>query len=270
MIPTLFHLGPIPVHSFGLLVVCTFLAAWARLTIDLKRFGRSPELAEPIVFWGAVGGLVGARLLFILSFPQEFVRDPLSAIISGGGFTFYGGLICGALSVYLVVRRQGLSFLTGGDLVSPALAIGYAVGRVGCHLSGDGDYGSPTTLPWGFSYELGYVPTPPGVLVHPTPIYETLMSLGIALILIRLISRRTFDGQPTGRLFGTYLVLSSLARFGVEFLRIEPIVWSGLTQAQVTSLALFPFGLWLLLRRSSAAPDDMAQNTPNPRASLSK
>ncbi len=262
MIPTLFHLGPLPIHSFGLMVVCTFLAAWARFSIDLQRTGRSPELAEPVVFWGAVGGLLGARILFILSFPQEFIQDPLAAIISGGGFTFYGGLIGGALAVYLVVRKQGIGFLEGGDLVSPSLAIGYAVGRVGCHLSGDGDYGAATTMPWGLSYSLGFIPSPPGVLVHPTPIYETMLSLGVAWILIRQIKRGTFAGAPFGRLFGIYLILSSSARFVVEFYRIEPVVAFTLTQAQVTSLILFPIGLWMLLRRgrSSAAGGKLQQN----------
>ena len=265
MIPTIFNIpfigGSIPIHSFGLMIVCTFLAAWARLAVDLRRTGRSPDIAEPIVFWGAVGGLVGARVLFVLSFPQQFINDPISAITGGGGFTFYGGLICGALSVYLIVRRYGISFLQGGDLVAPALAIGYAVGRVGCHLSGDGDYGSPTTLPWGFSYALGYIPTPPGVLVHPTPIYETFLSLALAFILVGMIKRGTFSTSPDGRLFGVYFVFSSIARFGVEYLRIEPKVWTGLTQAQVTSLCLFTLGLILLLRRGSTPGRELKQQT---------
>jgi phosphatidylglycerol:prolipoprotein diacylglycerol transferase len=249
MIPVLFHLGPIPINSFGLMMVLALLVGWRRLAIDLTSRGEEFELAERMVFWGAVGGFAGARIGFIASFPEFFIQDPFGTIFGGAGFVYYGGLIGGTAAVYFLVRNRKFSFLQYCDASAITLCVGYAVGRIGCHLSGDGDYGGATDLPWAVSYRLGIVPTPENVLVHPSPIYETLMALLSAYILLA-VSSKTW-AKTTGRLFGLYLILASIARFLVEYVRIEPVVLLELTQAQVMSVLMFLIGTFLLARKRS-------------------
>lgn len=247
MIPLLIQLGPLPIHSFGLMLMCGILCGWYRLYLSMEKEGLDPQLAERTVFWGALWGIIGARLFYIFSNPGELVRDPLSMIFGQAGFVFYGSLICGAAAVWVVTRRAGVPFLRFADLAAVPLIIGYAVGRIGCHLSGDGDYGIPSDLPWAVSYVLGVVPTPPGVTVHPAPVYETLAAFAIAFILLAAQERRVFSA--VGRLFGLYLVLASIERFAVETIRIEPLIALGLTQAQLTSAGLMVIGFWLLVCR---------------------
>lgn len=250
MLPTIIELGPIPIHSFGLMLVLSFFASWRCLTLTMLRAGDDPNDAEPIVFWAALGGILGGRLLYLLSFPAELMHDPMGTIFGGAGFVFYGGLLGGMLAVIVVLRRQGKRIATYADLVTAPIAIGYAVGRIGCHLAGDGDYGSVTDLPWGFRYSMGVVPSLPGVFHHPAPLYETLGALLIAAILLRLLARQ--PGGYGGRLFGFYLMLSASARFLVEFIRLEPRFSFGLSQAQYISVLLFAVGalLTVLCRRS--------------------
>jgi phosphatidylglycerol:prolipoprotein diacylglycerol transferase len=257
MIPTLFHLGPLPVHSFGLLMVLAFLSAWRILWVNLRRAGKNPDLAERMITWAAVGGIVGARVGYLVSFPTELLEHPIQTIFSGAGFVFHWGLIGGAFSVWLLVRRVGENFWELADLTAIALVIGYAVGRIGCQLSGDGDYGIPSTLPWAMGYPLGVVPTNPGVTVHPAPVYETFMALGIAFILSTKLIRDRF--QHPGQLFGVYLVLIAVERFLVEGVRIEPVVLPPFTQAQLVSLAELVCGFLLLLfPRRTVSPEASA------------
>ena len=244
MIPVVIQLGPLPIHSFGLMMLLCFFAAYRRLALSLERAGERPELAEPMITWAAVGGILGARINYLVSFPEEVIERGIWAVVGGAGFVFYGGFIGGVLGVWLVLRKNRADFLRYGDLSGAALALGYAVGRIGCHLSGDGDYGGPSTVPWAVSYAHGVMPTDPGVLVHPSPIYETFGSLAIAAILVSLEGTRTLAGK--GQRFGLYLLLSALARFLVEYVRIEPIVWNGFTQAQVMALCVAPVGFFLL------------------------
>jgi phosphatidylglycerol:prolipoprotein diacylglycerol transferase len=159
------------------------------------------------------------------------------------GFAWFGGLIAGILALLWQSRGAGLSKLGMLDLASPAAAVGYGVGRLGCLVSGDGDYGIPTSLPWGMSFPNGLVPTMQRV--HPTPIYELIAALIIAWILWR-------RGRPeilraAGEITGEYLVLSGLARFLVEFIRINPKLYLGMSNAQVASLGSILAGILLVL-----------------------
>ena len=127
-----------------------------------------------MVLWAAVGGLVGARILAIVDDWSGFVSDPLHSIFSGSGFVFYGGLIGGFIAVSWTIRRHGLPWLQTVDCIAPGLVLAQGIGRIGCQLAGDGDWGSETTLPWGMAYPNAIVgwPYPPGVRVHPAPLYE--------------------------------------------------------------------------------------------------
>lgn len=252
MIPTLFHIGPLPVHTFGLMLVLAFLASWRLAERCLSFAGEDTKLAENIIFWAAIGGILGARLWYLLTYPSDFFSDPISAIFSSGGFVFYGGLVGGILAVCILLKLNHKPILSYADYLSPALAVGYAVGRIGCQLSGDGDYGSQTNVPWAMSYENGVVPTPAGVLVHPAPVYETLMTLLIALILVQVLEKRLL--KVPGQLFGLYFVLSALERFVVEIVRIEPVLAFGLTQAQIFAIVLASLGTAFIFFSAKVRP----------------
>jgi phosphatidylglycerol:prolipoprotein diacylglycerol transferase len=247
MIPDVLHIGPLPIHVFGIVLALAFMAAGSALGREFARRGLDPELASSALVWAAAGGLVGARLWTIVEEFDAFLADPVGLIVTGGGFTFYGGLLGGTIAMTLFFRRHGLTFLAGADATAPTVMLGQAIGRWGCQLSGDGDWGMETTLPWGMRYPYAVVgwDKPPGVFVHPTPIYESLAYFGI---FAWLWSRRD-RGWPEGAIFGWYLLLSGAARFAIEFVRINPRVALGLSSAQLTSLALMVVGSVILLGR---------------------
>src|ERR1700752_3098375 len=229
MIPVLFHIGPIPVYSFGaFMALAAVVGGWIGW-LELKRYGYDPEISSSLVFAGAIGGLLGARILFILEEWSSFVQHPWNFILTGAGFTWDGGGIGGILAATWVVRREGIPWLKAADIAAPALALAYGVGRIGCHVAGDGDWGTVTDVPWGVAYTnaiVGWadpntgIPYPPGVRVHPTPLYEFFGGLVAFAILWSL---RKKNHSP-GTLAWLYLILTGLARFIVEFWRINPFV----------------------------------------------
>jgi len=247
MIPDTLHIGPIPIHVFGIFLALGFLAASSVFGRELERKGWNPVHASSVILWAAVGGLVGARLWLVLEGWSEFVRAPADFLLTGGGFVWYGGLVGGALAVTMYFRRHGIPWLLGADAAAPALALGQAIGRIGCQLAGDGDWGAETTLPWGMAYPYAVVgwDKPPGVYVHPTPIYECLAYFAIFAYLWRI--RR--EPAPEGTQFFRYLLLSGSARFVIEFVRINPPIVFNLSEAQLTSLLLMAIGGWQLLSK---------------------
>lgn len=241
-----------PINSFGLMVALALFAAIYRLSYSFANNGINPLLAEKYVFYGGFTGLLGARLWYLAGSYSEWQGHFFSALTSSGGFTFYGGFLVAFLVLVLLARRDGIGVGRFVDTVGPALTLGYAIGRVGCQLSGDGDYGMPTLSFWGMSYATGVLPTPPGVRAFPTPLFESTISVLILPLLIRA-ETSAFWRVPYRR-FGLYLVFISAERFFVEFLRINPRILFGLSEAQVVAIALFIFGLYLLLKNSISAP----------------
>ncbi|MBW3607453.1 MAG: prolipoprotein diacylglyceryl transferase [Actinobacteria bacterium] len=225
--------------TFGMCFGLAFVVSGAVVGRRLKELGRPPDWAYEIVFAALIGGLVGARLYWILTNLDEVGDDVIGGVFGGSGLVWFGGLLGGAAGVLLWARRRGMFNLTLLDACSPALAIGYAVGRIGCQLSGDGDYGSATDLPWGMAYPDGVVPTTE--IVHPTPIYET-----VAMCLVAWALWRGRDALRPGLLFACYLVLAGCERFLVEFVRRNEPVLAGLTEAQLLSLVMIAAGgIWL-------------------------
>jgi len=258
MYPILFQIGPLPVYSFGTLMALGALSAGWLVWLELKRYGYDPELASTMIFAAAIGGLIGARLLFILEYWSYFVRSPWDLIFSGAGFTWYGGMLGGAIAVTWLVRRRRIPWLEAADISAPALTIAYGIGRIGCHIAGDGDWGTLSDMPWAVAYTnaiIGWVhpltgvPYPPGVRVHPTPIYEFLQSLVILAVLWPLRKK----GYSSGAIFWLYLILAGLARFGVEFWRVNPVVGLGMTEAQWFSLVFILLGACLFYQRPGMA-----------------
>lgn len=232
------HLGPLTLQTFGLMFALAFVVSGWIIAKRLKELGAPVDWAYELVIAAAVGGIVGAKLWFSL---QEGDWS-FSQIFSGTGLVWYGGALGGAAAAVAYAAWRKILNLNLLDVTAPALAAGYAVGRIGCQLSGDGDYGKATDAWWGMSYENGTVPTAPGVHVHPTPIFETVLMGILAIVLWRLRDR-----FAPGVLFAIYLIASSVERFVIEFLRRNESLALGLTLAQWTSIVLGSIGLAMLL-----------------------
>jgi phosphatidylglycerol:prolipoprotein diacylglycerol transferase len=196
-----------------------------------------------------LAGIVGAKLYHALETPRELFADPVGQLLSRYGLAWFGGLITGFAAFVWVARRHKIPLLDAFDAGSAAAALGYGIGRIGCLLSGDGDYGIPTSLPWGMGFPHGLVPTTERV--HPTPIYELIVACLIAWFLWRLGGRRL----KSGTVFAAYLVLTGVARFLVEFIRINPRSFLSMTNAQAASLVSILAGvaLWWWTSRRAAA-----------------
>ena len=303
MIPFL-HIGPLTLPTFGLMVATAMLCAYFVLRADLRRRGIQAD-AETLVALPSLAGMAGAKLYHVLESPGDLIADPVGQLFSSTGFAWFGGLIAGIATFVYLGRKFRIPVLLLFDIASPACALGYGIGRIGCLLSGDGDYGIPTSLPWGMSFPHGIVPTTDRV--HPTPIYEFIASVAIAWFLWRMFARRdgsarkapareaatvrevsaarqaggsetrpydaaraparvgartpggarTFDGARTpGRIFAAFLMLTGIERFLVEFIRINPRSFLGMSNAQTVGLISALAGAWLwwrLTKRASAS-----------------
>lgn len=249
MIPSI-DLGPLTIQTFGLCVALAFIAAGALTYRRFDELGWDPELAYEVTGAALVGGIVGARLWWALGDPSALADDPWDRLVGSSGLTWYGGALGGTLAVAAVARLRKLPlWQLAGAAVAP-LALGYALGRVGCQISGDGDYGIASSLPWAMAYPDGVVPTTE--IVHPTPIYETLWVGMIALLIWNL--RERLSPQL---MVATYLVMTGLERLVVEFWRRNPSVEGALTVAQLSALVLIAAGAGLVLSqrgRSSYPP----------------
>jgi phosphatidylglycerol---prolipoprotein diacylglyceryl transferase len=235
------HLLGISIKTFGVTFALGFLACGVVIARRLRELRLSVDWAYEIVFAALVGGVVGARGYYVIQNYSQVKHDLLGSIFSGSGLVWYGGVIGGAIGVLGWMRWRKVLNLVMVDMCVTVLALGYAIGRIGCQVSGDGDYGIRSKLPWAMGYPHGTVPTPPGVKVQPTPIYETLAMGLLACTLWRLRDR-----VRPGVLLGLYLVLSGLERLLVEFIRRNKEVLAGLTAPQLESIVAIAAGIVLL------------------------
>jgi len=253
MIPYL-HLGPLQIPTFGLMVALALIAAANILQADFDRRGIDADAFAMITIAG-LAGILGAKLYHLLEPDNRrlFFEQPWSSLLSRYGFAWFGGFLGGFTAMLLMGWRAKLRIREFLDACSPAASIGYAIGRIGCFLSGDGDYGKPTSLPWGMSFPNGVVPTTDRV--HPTPLYEFLVWCAIGWLLWRLGAQALQKPRPMGEVFCYYLILTGIARFLVEIIRINPPWILGLSNAQVASVVSAAGGLVLLafLKRAPAA-----------------
>ncbi|HEV2298368.1 MAG TPA: prolipoprotein diacylglyceryl transferase family protein [Candidatus Acidoferrales bacterium] len=252
MMPFL-HIGPFTLATYGLCVGIAMLVSYFVLARDFARRGISAP-ADLMVAVPCIAGLVGAKLYHVLEAPKELFADP-RLLVSQYGFAWFGGFLGGFFAFVILARYYRVPLLEVFDAASPAAALGYGLGRIGCLLSGDGDYGIPTSLPWGMSFPNGTVPTTERV--HPTPIYELMIAILIFWWLWRIGERQVraatktkvaegMFGPERGTVFAQYLVLNGVARFLVEFIRINPRSFFGMTNAQTASLVSVILGAMLL------------------------
>jgi len=249
-----FKLGPFTVHWYGVLLALGFLVGlWTAGRRGL-RVGVAPEKVWDAGVWLIVGSVLGARLLYVISYWKEsFAGKHWSEVfmIHHGGLVYYGGLMgaCLAFVLYATVKRLALWNLA--DILAPSISLGYAIGRNGCLMNGC-CYGRPTDLPWAVHFPMDH-PTG-GVGVHPTQVYESLAALVLYLVLAWLFRRRQFQGQ----VFASYLIGYAILRSSVEFFRGDyPAHYLGgwATPAHLISMVMIMTGLalWWVLRRGRDA-----------------
>ena len=270
MYPELFSIGPITISSFGVMIVIAFLSVNFLLRKEFLNHGYKTEYADDMIFRAAVGGILGAKIYFlienydiaienigglwkifygILTLNSSLIASGIQ--LFGSGLVFLGGFIGGLLFVTYYIKKKSLSWLIMADLIAPYIALGHGIGRIGCLLVGD-DYGIPTSLPWGISFPNGSPPStaynisqtgyiiPQDVsftqllAVHPTQIYEMILYFLIFYFLKFLLKKNHFNGE----IFINYLFLAGFARFMVEFIRLNPRYYFDLSGAQYISLLM--------------------------------
>lgn len=244
MYPELFRVGSFTISSYGVMAAIAFLVAYWLSSLEFKRRGLDERLLGDFLIAAMVGGMVGAKILYLFeNVPfSEFVRNPIPYLFSRGGFTYYGGLLGGALLMWVVAYRNRISFWTLGDAIAPAVIIAYALARVGCFLVGD-DYGVPSDLPWAIAFPKGLPPTTERV--HPTQIYEIILSV---IIFIYLWKIRKKD-VPSGWLFSIFLILAGVERFLVEIVRnTTPSPIPHISIAQLMSIVMILIGVIKLVQ----------------------
>ena len=250
MLPYL-HIWRLPIPTFGLMLWLAAVTAAVLMDRGFKRAGLKADAVSMVAFTVVVG-IIGAKLWHVIDTPAEFREAGWRVLWDSAGFAWFGGLVFGISALLFQGWWARIGALRTLDLAAPSAAIGYGIGRIGCFLSGDGCYGLPTNLPWGMSFPNGIEPV--FVPVHPTPLYELLAGLAIGWWLWR----RAGKPFPTGLILGQYLILSGLARFLVEFIRRNPKILWGLSNAQLASAGSVIAGIVLVVwatSRKAARPE---------------
>ncbi|HEY3382022.1 MAG TPA: prolipoprotein diacylglyceryl transferase family protein [Vicinamibacterales bacterium] len=235
----LFRLGSLEITSFGAMVALGAALGLLLMRHELKRARIDSAMGIDAALVGVIGGLVGAKLLYV----AEHLAEPLSStLLSRGGMSWFGGLTGGILAGGAMILWRRLPLMGMLAAAAPALTLGQAIGRIGCFLVGD-DYGRPTSLPWGIAFPDGLPPTLDRV--HPTQLYEAALLIPMTWLLVSLRRR----GASDRAVFGGYLVIAGGTRFLIELVRVNVVVFAGTTTAQLFSIGIVLMGGWLLMGR---------------------
>lgn len=240
MLPEIHFLG-LTLQTFGLMLALALVSSGVLAARRLRELDKPVDWAYEMLFFAGAGGIAGAKLWYVVE------KGDFGGLFSGTGLVFYGGAIGGALAVMAWARHRGMLNAALFDMGGPGLAIGYAVGRLGCQLAGDGDYGIPSDLPWAMAYPNGTVPTT--VPVHPTPVYEFIV---MGLLTWWLWRRR--DRVAPGSLFALWALWAGIERFLIEFIRRNEDIVGPFSLAQLVSVLMIAGGGAWLARERIAAP----------------
>jgi len=233
------------IKTFGLFFALNFVAWGALVGRRLRELGKPVDWAYEMVAAALLGGLIGARGYWLLQNHESF---SIGSVLGGSGLIWYGGLLGGVVFVLLWARWRGFLTLALVDMAGPGLALGYAIGRIGCQLSGDGDYGKAWDGPWAISYG-------DGIPRHPAPLYEMLFNIAMGFVLLALCRRQILFG----RLFALYLLCYGVFRFLIEFIRDTAKPYDGLSAYQLMCIVMIVAGAWALIARSRRQPESWAK-----------
>ncbi|HXE81444.1 MAG TPA: prolipoprotein diacylglyceryl transferase [Vicinamibacterales bacterium] len=260
MLPELFDLGRFTVYTYGVILAAAYLLGLKYATVRARARGLDPARTLDLGIYVIISALIGAKLLLVVVEFDQFKRDPwelLNLLRSGG--VFYGGLILAVVVALWYMRRHDLPMWTTCDAFAPAIALGHAVGRLGCLAAGC-CYGAPTDLPWGITFTdpraAENVGTPLHQALHPTQLYES----GAELLVLGILLATERRGRPfPGRTFWLYLLLYGVSRFVIEFFRGDPrgMVFGTISTSQLISLIIIPLSVVMLIvlsRRGTSEP----------------
>lgn len=254
MHPDLFKIGPLTIHTYGVFVAAGFLLGLGLAVKQAKKEGIPSDRIVDLGFYVLLSALIGSRLLFVLINASHYIRNPLEIFkIWEGGLVFYGGVLLAVPTVLWYVKKNALGLWSTADLFAPSIAIGHALGRIGCFFAGC-CYGRPSEgLPWAVIFTDPNSLALIGIPLHPTQLYESLGEFVNFFILIILRRHKSFNGQ----LFMTYILLYSVLRFIVEFYRGDVgrgFITSQLSVSQGISILTFLISIagLIILRRRKA------------------
>lgn len=250
MHPICFYVFSWPIYWYGVMVALAFLLAVAHWNVLGKRQGREPGFGSELALWLVIGGVAGARLAYVAANWKEYVADPLRILfIREGGLVFYGGWLGGMVALLLFSHRKKEPLLSLADFAISAIPLAHAVGRIGCFLNGC-CYGSPTTVSWGVYME--------DAIRHPTQLYEFIVNMIVYIAMWVAVAKK----PRSGALLALYLTTYPVGRFIIEFFRGDPrIRFTGLTLAQLTSLAMMLAGIFLW--RAVQRKPDVVERPPS-------
>ncbi len=276
MFPVIFRIGDFAITSFGLMMFFSFIGGAWILGKQLERYRLPGQLAWDMLAWIAIGGIVGAKVYYLGLHWEDLVANPGRELLSRGGLVWYGGFIGGVAAYWFQIRARKLPMATMYDATAPALALAYAIGRLGCFLVGD-DYGIPTDSWVGVAFPEGSPPSTAGYLrsvgaavpagipdsqvlaVHPTQLYE----IGLALIMFTVLWKLGRRAHRQGQLFGLFTAMYGVERFLIEFVRAKgDRTLIGLTTSQIASIIALGLGLYLFFGRRNAPPAPVAESVP--------
>lgn len=247
----LFQLGPVTIFSYGTILALSFVVCISLMIRQKARIGLSTQGIYDMTVWTIVGGLLGARITYVILHWNEFSKNLTEIImIQRGGLAFFGSYIGGAIALTLYLKRHKLPFLNFADFFSPFVALGHAFGRIGCFMNGC-CYGGPTACPWGVTFPKGSLPSAHYGLnhhIHPTQLYECGLLIGLFVLLQKIDKNKKFEGQT----FSLYLIAYSLIRFSMEFLRGDRkyVIPGWLTVYQSFCLVFMVLGVFLYILKS--------------------
>jgi phosphatidylglycerol---prolipoprotein diacylglyceryl transferase len=245
MHPILFYIGDFPIYTFGLLVGSAFLAGTWLAMSRAKAWGYNPDIILAAACWVIGAGIIGARLFYVVFFPQLFLQNPIGSLFSRGGLVWYGGMISVIVTMGILAKVNRIPILRFLDIWSMPAALGLAIGRLGCLMAGC-CYGAPCELPWAIQYPIGHETYPHHV--HPSPLYETAALFILMALMGQYEKRHVHSTDKTGMSAVWFLVGYGIIRFMGEYLRGDRLVWItqlNLSASQVISLGGILAGLLL-------------------------
>jgi phosphatidylglycerol:prolipoprotein diacylglycerol transferase len=237
MYPIIYNYKMLTIGGYGIMLGLAFYLGFLLAEREFKLRGKDPELTYTLLFWVIPSAIIGAKIFHIMENFEEFLADIPGMIFSGAGLSVYGGFILAFIVSIFIIRRAGENVLEIFDIAAPTMALGYGLGRIGCHVAGDGCYGIETASLLGMAYPNGIVPST--AAVFPTSLFEALFSLTVFFFLMQYRKAP----HKTGHIFFLYLILNGTARFFVEFIRVNPDFISGFTHAQVIAVLFILTGI---------------------------
>lgn len=250
MYPILFKIGSLSIHSYGVMVAIAFLVGIFVSIYYAKKEGIKEQIILDLAIYVIIVAIAGSRCFYVLGQWDQYKNNLVEIfMVQKGGLVFLGGFLLALLTIILYSKRKGIPLLKLFDILAPGVALGYAIGRIGCFLNGC-CFGLPAKVSWALRFPAGSLAYSyfPGERIHPTQLYSSASMFLVFLILVFLYRSKKFDGQ----VFFLGIIFYPVYRFLVEFLRYSPIHWGGFTPSQWIVVFLFVFGIFGLVSHEIA------------------